>query len=71
MERSDFEFDMLVKKLDRRKKLFDEERKQYLKEFLMLRELIRRAGLSEESSLWKALEGKHEHSCRCRVCAAL
>ena len=58
VERSDAEVDSLTAKLDRRTRLFDEERKLYYKEFLMLREMVRRAGLLEENSaLLKSFEG--------------
>jgi hypothetical protein len=58
VERADGEVDSLTAKLDRRTRLFDEERKLYYKEFLMLREMVRRAGLLEENSaLLKSFEG--------------
>ena len=56
MERSDKQVDMLVVKLERRTKLFDEERRMWYKEFLMLKEAIRRAGFADDSFLI-ALEG--------------
>lgn len=56
MERSDKQVDVLVVKLDRRTKLFDEERKMWYKEFLTLKELIRRSGFADVTVI-KALEG--------------
>ena len=58
VQRSDLEVDSLTAKLDRRTRLFDEERKLYYKEFLMLKELVRRAGLLDDNSgLLKSFEG--------------
>jgi hypothetical protein len=56
MERADKQIDTLVTKLDRRTKLFDDERKAWYKEFLTLKELIRRAAFADDALL-KALEG--------------
>ncbi len=56
MERSDKQVDVVVVKLERRTKLFDEERRMWYKEFLMLKEAIRRANFADDSVII-ALEG--------------
>ena len=64
MERSDAQVDELVAKLDRRTRLFDEERKAWYKEFLTLKELLRRAGIMDDMMM-KTLEGAMRWSCFC------
>ncbi len=71
VQRADAEADSLTAKLDRRTRLFDEERKLYYKEFLMLKEMVRRAGLLEaDNALLQSFEGVYaqarSHAARVR-----